>query len=146
MPLKSALSDRDFLAWSREQPEVLRAGKLDEADIERIADEIESLGRTEMGALIGPLRLLLLHLLKLRHQPGKRGASGEARIRVLRNRVNDHLADNPSLKSLLPEALAAAYRDAPLEAAAEIGLPRTTFPETCPWTIDEVLSERFWPR
>jgi Domain of unknown function DUF29 len=146
MPVKSPLYDRDFFAWSREQVELLRAGKLDEADIERIADEIESLGRTEKGELIGALRLLLLHLLKWRHQPSRRGPSWQARIRVLRNRVEDHLGDNPSLKSLLPEALAAAYRDAPLDAVAETGLPRTTFSETCPWTLDEVLSGRFWPR
>jgi hypothetical protein len=146
MPVTSTLYDRDFFAWSREQVELLRAGKLDEADIEHIADEIESLGRTEKGELIGALRLLLLHLLKWRHQPSRRGASSGARIGVLRNRVEDHLGGNPSLKALLPEALALAYRDAPLETAAETGLAKTTFPETCPWTVDEVLDKGFWPK
>jgi hypothetical protein len=145
MPVKISLYDRDFFAWSCEQAELLRAGKLDEADIEHIADEIESLGRTEKGELIGALRLLLLHLLKWRHQKGKRGPNSEARIAVLRNRVEDHLGVNPSLKALLPEALAFAYREAPLEAAAETGLAKSTFPEICPWTVEEVLDKGFWP-
>ena len=44
MPAKSTLYDRDFYAWSREQAELLRAGKLAEADIEHIAEEIDSMG------------------------------------------------------------------------------------------------------
>jgi hypothetical protein len=47
--------------------------------------------------------------------------------------LTDHLADNPSLKPLLPKALASAYRDAALETVAETGLPGATFPATCAW-------------
>jgi Domain of unknown function DUF29 len=145
MSAKSPLYDHDFYAWSREQAELLRAGKLAEADIEHIAEEIESMGRTEKRELISRLSVLLLNLLKWRYQPGKRGPSWEASIRVQRNRLADHLDDNPSLKSLLPKALASAYHDASLEAVAETGLAKSTFPETCPWTVDEALDEHFWP-
>jgi hypothetical protein len=145
MSVKSPLYDRDFYAWSREQAGLLRAGKLAEADIERIAEEIDSMGRTEKRELISRLSVLLLHLLKWRCQPGKRGPSWEASIRVQRNRLADHLDDNPSLKPVLPQALASAYHDASLEAVAETGLARSTFPETCQWTVEEVLAEEFWP-
>ncbi|HZZ61405.1 MAG TPA: DUF29 domain-containing protein [Roseiarcus sp.] len=145
MSVKSPLYDRDFYAWSREQSELLRAGKLAEADIEHIAEEIDSMGRTEKRELISRLSLLLLHLLKWRYQPGKRGPSWEASIRVQRKRLADHLEDNPSLKPLLPQALASAYHDASLEAVAETGLVDSTFPKACPWTVGEVLDEGFWP-
>ena len=59
MPLKSPLYDRDFYAWSREQAELLRAGKLDRADIEHIAEEIDSMGRTEKRELVNRLSVLL---------------------------------------------------------------------------------------
>src|SRR5580658_8345121 len=104
MPVKSALYDRDFFAWSLEQAELLRAGKLAEADVEHIAEEIESMGRTEKRELISRLSILLLHMLKWRYQPDKRSPSWEASIRVQRNRLADHLDDNPSLKLLLPQA------------------------------------------
>src|SRR5580698_11209673 len=106
--------DRDFYAWANKQAALLRAGKLDEADFEHIAEEIESMGRTEKRELVSRLSVLLLHLLKWRFQPEKRGPSWEASIRVQRNRLADHLDDNPSLKPLLPKALASAYRDASL--------------------------------
>ncbi len=37
--------DRDFYAWATEQAGLLRAGRLSEADVEHIAEEIETLGR-----------------------------------------------------------------------------------------------------
>ena len=145
MPVKSPLYDRDFYAWSREQAELLRAGKLVEADIEHIAEEIDSMGRTEKRELISRLNVLLLHLLKWRYQPGKRGPSWEASISNQRDDIADHLDDNPSLKPLLPLALASAYRKACREAIAETGLAMSTFPTICPWAVDEVLNEEFWP-
>ncbi|MFZ2871945.1 MAG: DUF29 family protein [Zavarzinia sp.] len=42
-----SLYDRDFYAWANEQAALLRAGKLDKADIANIAEEIESMGRSE---------------------------------------------------------------------------------------------------
>lgn len=145
MPAKSPLYDRDFYAWSREQAELLRAGKLAQADIEHIAEEIDSMGRTEKRELISRLSVLLLHLLKWRYQPEKRGPSWEASIRVQRYDIEDHLDDNPSLKPLLPQALASAYRRATLEAVAETGLQGSTFPEACPWTVEQALDGGFWP-
>jgi hypothetical protein len=145
MSNKSALYDSDFYAWSREQADLLRAGKLAQADIEHIAEEIDSMGRTEKRELVSRLTVLLMHLLKWRFQAEKRGASWEATIEVQRNRLIDHLDDNPSLKPLLPQALAKAYRDARLEAAAETGLAIATFPEACPWSTEQALDGAFWP-
>jgi hypothetical protein len=57
----------------------------------------------------------------------------------------DHLDDNPSMKPLLPHALASAYRIAWREAVAETGLAVSTFPETGPWTVVQVLDQGFRP-
>ena len=59
----STLYDQDFYAWANEQAKLLRTGKLSEADIEHIAEEIESMGRTEKRELVSRLAVLLLHLL-----------------------------------------------------------------------------------
>jgi hypothetical protein len=55
MPVKSTLYDRDFYAWSREQVELLRAGKLAEADIEHIAEEKPECPRGASGAAPMPV-------------------------------------------------------------------------------------------
>jgi hypothetical protein len=141
----SALYDRDFYAWANEQAGLLRAGKLAQADIDHIAEEIESMGKTEKRELASRLAVLLMHLLKWQYQPAKRGASWEVTIRVQRRDLATHLKDNPSLKAKLPEAIEYAYENARDEAYAETGLPKATFPTTCPWTFEQIMDENFWP-
>ncbi len=141
----SILYDQDFYAWAHEQAGLLRAGKLTQADIEHIAEEIESMGKTEKRELVSRLSILLLHLLKWQYQPGHRGASWQATIRVQRRDLGRHLRDNPSLKAVVPEAITDAYGDAIIEAGAETGLSESTFPASCPWSFEQVMADNFWP-
>lgn len=69
------------------------AGRLAEADIEHIAEEIDSMGRTEKRELISRLTVRLLHLLKWRFQPGKRGPSWDASIRNQRDDISAQSRD-----------------------------------------------------
>lgn len=144
MPI-SRLYDRDFYAWAEEQAELLRAGKLAQADIEHIAQEIESMGKTEKRELASRLKVLILHLLKWRFQPLNQTASWEVSITVQRHELADHLEDNPSLKSLIGPMVAKAHGDAVLGAMLETGLPKSAFPDACPWTFEEMMAEDFWP-
>jgi hypothetical protein len=141
----SQLYDQDFYAWANRQAGLLRAGRLSEADIAHIAEEIESLGKTEKRELVSRLTVLLLHLLKWQYQPSRRGVSWQATIRVQRRDLTVHMADNPSLKAVLPQAIEQAYGNAAIEAAAETGLPETRFPDRCPWSYDQMMNAGFWP-
>ncbi|MGB8843229.1 MAG: DUF29 domain-containing protein [Aliidongia sp.] len=140
-----SLYDRDFYAWANEQAALLRAGKLSAADIENIAEEIESMGRTEKRELVNRLTVLLLHLLKWQYQPILQGPSWQVSIRNQRFDIIDHLADNPSLKSAVVEAMTRAYREAIGEAGLATGLPERTFPTECPWSFDRIMDAAFWP-
>jgi hypothetical protein len=141
----SSLYERDFYAWANEQAALLRANRLGQADIEHIAEEIESMGRSEKRELVSRLIVLLLHLLKWKYQPALRGASWRSSIRVQRISIESHMQDNPSLKAVLPAAIAEAYRVAKIEAEDQTGLPESTFPAACPWTFEQMADEDFWP-
>ncbi|MGH6798004.1 MAG: DUF29 domain-containing protein, partial [Roseiarcus sp.] len=69
------MHDNDFYAWSLEQAALLREGRVGEADLATIAEEIESMGKTEKRELVSRLTVLLLHLLKWERQPVGRGNS-----------------------------------------------------------------------
>ena len=137
----SDLYDRDFFAWSNQQAALLRAGKLSAADIAHIAEEIETLGRSEKRELESRLTVLLLHLLKCRFQPDRRGRSWELSIDNARHAIVRHLADNPSLRARVSEALADAYYTARREAAIETDNPLDTFPPDCPWSFDQAMQD-----
>ncbi|MBS0961469.1 DUF29 domain-containing protein [Acetobacter thailandicus] len=143
--MSSSLYDHDFYAWTNEQAGLLRAGKLSEADLEHIAEEIESMGKSEKRELISRLTVLLLHLLKWEFQPMRRGASWRLSIANTRDALTDHLADNPSLRSVLEASVETAYRRARRDAALETGLSENTFPSTCPWFFNQMMDEGFWP-
>jgi hypothetical protein len=139
------LYDRDFYAWANEQAGLLRDGRLIEADIEHIAEEIESLGKREKRELVSRLQVLLLQLLKWQHQPAFRSTSWRLTIEEQRNRLEEHLADSPSLKSSLDETIVRAYRNALLSAARETGLERSAFPVVCPWSFEQIIDPNFYP-
>jgi hypothetical protein len=139
------LYDEDFYAWANEQAALLRAGKLAAADIEHIAEEIESMGKTEKRELVSRLKVLLIHLLKWQFQPTGRGTSWRLTVEEQRRDVVDHLADNPSLHAKMEEATASAYGLAVLGAARATGLDRSTFPTECPWSFEQMTDAEFWP-
>jgi hypothetical protein len=135
----SDLYERDFCAWTTEQAALPRAGTLPDADIANIAEEIESLGRSERNQLTERLAVLLAHLLKWQYQPGLRGNSWRLTIREQRRRASRVLAQNPSLRASFSTILTEAYGDALLIAERETGLPEDTFPAVCPWTFEQVM-------
>jgi hypothetical protein len=135
----------DFYAWTIEQAALLRAGQLSSADVANIAEEIESMGRTEKRELVNRLAILLLHLIKWRFQPGFRSPSRNSTIREQRIRLRSHLKDNPSLKAKVGEALAEAYELAVIGAARETGLPENGFPKSSPFRYEQAIDDQFWP-
>ncbi|WP_236848598.1 DUF29 domain-containing protein [Candidatus Thiodictyon syntrophicum] len=127
------LYERDFYAWASEQAGLLRAGQLAAVDLAHVAEEIESMGRSERRELVNRLVVLLPHLLKWRFQTGRQGNSWRLSIKEQRIRLKLHLEDNPSLKSHLDWAITQAYQLAVIEAERETGLPESTFPVICPF-------------
>lgn len=143
--MSNSLYDRDFYAWANQQAALLRAGKLESADIENIAEEIESMGRSEKRELVNRLAVLLLHLLKWKFQPAFQSRSWRLSIEEQRIRLADHLKDNPSLKAQINAAMADAYRLSKVDAERQTGLARATFPQACPFTFEQAMSEEFLP-
>jgi hypothetical protein len=134
---------RDFYSWLMEQARLIREGRWDAVDRENLAEEIESLGREQFNKLESALRVLLLHILKWDHQATLRSRSWALSIDTQRLEIDDVLADNPGLKPRIAEALARGYRRARIEAAKETGLEKDAFPESCPYSFDEITSRPF---
>ncbi|MEA5583741.1 DUF29 domain-containing protein [Nodularia harveyana UHCC-0300] len=108
-------------------------------------EEIEALGRKERQELRNLLSILIAHLLKWEFQPGKRSRSWLNTIRIQRLDTWELLEENPSLQPYLQEILPKAYMKAIALAIAETNLPTKTFPPHCPYTLEEILSDRYYP-
>lgn len=142
---ETARYDQDIIAWANEQARLLRAGQLDQIDIEHIAEEIEDVGKSEQRELASRMAVLLAHLIKWQYQPERRGASWEVTIRTQRNGIARRLRHTPSLANAMqdPDWWADAWDDALDAATRETGL--ADLPRTCPWDREQVLAADWLP-
>jgi hypothetical protein len=95
------LYDQDFVLWTEQQAAALRRAKSANLplDWENLAEEIESLGRSDRRELASQIRRILRHLLKLEVSPAA-GPRGGWRTSILeaRSEIEDLLQDSPSLR------------------------------------------------
>ena len=75
----------------------------------------------------------------------RRSRSWLMTIRVQRRDTQELLAENPSLKPYLEEALQKMYESGRDLAAGETNLSIKTFPENCPYTLEEIFRDGFYP-
>ena len=137
--------ETDYYGWANEQAALLRAGKLSLADIDNIAEEIESMGKGEKRELVNRLIVLLQHLLKWEYQPEQRSRSWSTTITIQRDQIARLILDNPSLKPKIDEAMHDAYKAARLQAAVETDLKASTFPAYNPYSWAKAMDDCFWP-
>ena len=139
------LYETDFYAWTQEQAILLRSQKWSHIDLPNLIEEIESLGKQQRQELRNRLSVLIGHLLKWQYQPQHRSRSWLATIRVQRRDTIRLLKDNPSLQPYLEDALPEAYENAKDSAMGETDLPEQAFPIACPYSLSEILADRFYP-
>lgn len=145
-PGGQAVYGTDFYTWAMEQSALLRDGRVGELDLPNLAEEIESLGKSQFSALASAYRVILVHMLKWDHQPERRTRSWITSIETQRVDAEEELLDSPGLKPRVGEAVGRAYRRARIEAAGQMRRSRATLPEICPYTPEEIMRRPFaWP-
>jgi len=139
--------EKDIVAWANEQASFIRAGRFELLDLEHLAEEIEDVGKSEQRELENRMAVLLAHLLKWQYQPARRGASWEKTIKVQRTQVNRRIQKTPSFKHTLQDTewWEDTWGDAITQASKETGIELTVFPESCPWTSEQILDQDFFP-
>lgn len=136
-----SLYDRDFHAWTQQQTEALRSGKLDQLDLVNLSEEIESLGKQQRQELRNRLGILLGHLLTWHFQPELRSKSWIYTIREQRREIRRHLKENPSLKPYLREAIAIGYENGLDMVGRETPLDPDQLPPSCPFSEFQIFEE-----
>ena len=157
-----ALYDEDFVAWSEQQAEALRAaargGSNHQLDWENLAEEIESLGKSDRRELASRLAVIVEHLIKLDHSPA-RYPRKRWRQTILRERgeIERILDDSPSLRREVPKLIrneakrAAEIALGELDIRRELGqglretLKRKNSLELFSYTPDQILGDWFPP-
>ena len=150
----SDLYDHDFVQWTEDQAAALRRAKTAGANLpldwENLAEEIESLGKSQRAALRSQLRRILRHHFKLDASPAIEPQRGwKESIRDARVEIDDILKDSPSLRReigrLIKEQtpIAADLATADLGGHGESPDPVQARLKTGGFTADQVLGDWF---
>ncbi|TVR67192.1 MAG: DUF29 domain-containing protein [Candidatus Competibacteraceae bacterium] len=143
-PANETSYDADFFLWTQQQAARLRQGRWSQIDAANLAEEIESMGKSDRRAIISHLAIILRHLLEWCRQPERRGTRWRLSIRNGRQEIDWIVNDSPSLRRQLSELIESVYPMARENAADETGLALDVFPEQCPFTVEQVIGDD-WP-
>jgi hypothetical protein len=143
--MSSTVYDKDFVQWTAETARLLRERRFDQIDVEHIAEEIEDMGKRDRRELESRLIVLVSHLLKWKCQSQKRSHSWRTTATNQRIKLQVLFRDSPSLKASLSRSIEEVYPDAVRRAMSETELPASAFPESCPFTPEQLLDPDYLP-
>jgi len=133
---------KDFYAWTQWQIQALVNRNPAELDWENLRQELESLGRQEYREWVSRLTVLIGHLLKWEYQPEGRCRSWFLTIREQRRAIRRHLKRNPSLNSVMAEALEDGFECGFDLELRETLLPLRVFPQKNVYTLEQILDDQ----
>jgi hypothetical protein len=145
----SDLYETDFSLWARGQAELLRLraeGKLvNEAGLDwsNIAEEIDSLSKSDRRELTNRIRTILAHLIRLQASPAMDPRAGwQGTVLEQRAQLRALLEDSPSLRRDVPGAIAKELptaRELASVALATYGEQPRVDPAELTFTEDQVI-------
>ena len=144
-PSSADLYEEDFFAWTQVQAEKLRSRTHNDIDWENLAEEIDSVGRSQKNEIRSRLRKLISHLLKWEHQPERRSHSWQTTIGEMRTHIDAVIESSPSLTSFPETVLDWAYQAGRREASTEMRRDLRLLPEACPYALADILRYDFMP-
>ena len=145
----SDLYDTDILEWSEEQAKLLRRIQLgepvnDQVDWENVIEEIESVGRGEVRAVLSSIQKILRHRIDLLGWPNAQPVrKWRSELRTFSRELrSDYTPRMTGTGKVTDESVRQIYADAVEYCRAHMEAdPELPIPPECPWTLDDLLAE-----
>jgi hypothetical protein len=152
--LERSLYKTDYYAWTRQQAAELRAMATRRVnstlDLENLAEEVESLGRSDLNTVRSQVRRIIEHLLKLEFSPSTPPrADWRYSIAQARDEVEDHITASmyPDVGADLKKLFGRARRDAALGLARHKEHEAAkALPAACPYSLEQIVSHDWYPK
>jgi hypothetical protein len=151
--LERSLYRTDYYAWTKQQAAELRrlaAARVNSTlDLPHLAEEVESLGTSQLSGVKSQMRRVMEYLLKLEYSPGVEPRAGWRQTII---EARDEIADD--LTAMLRRDAGAALdlvyeqsRRRVRAALAEHGESEAgrAMPTTCPYSFDQIVGQDWYP-
>ena len=137
------LYDRDVLAWSQHQADLLRrlarGERVNDLDWEHVVEEIEDVGLSELHAVQSYLEQILVHLLKIQAWPSSDAVNHwRAEIVAFQGSAERRFAPSMEQRIDLTKLYQRALRQV---ATLSGGKVPANWPQACPFTLSALLRQ-----
>ncbi|NET71734.1 MAG: DUF29 domain-containing protein [Sphaerospermopsis sp. SIO1G2] len=141
------LYEEDYYLWIETTLRQIQNHDIENLDWENLAEEIESLGIEQRRKVESYLKQLLIHLLLYCYWESEREYCQRGWKNEIAN-FRDELEFSCRSKTLYNYILScvdSVYPKARKQAINKSGLPSDVFPVKCPFTVDEILDDDYFP-
>ncbi len=139
------LYEIDDNLWLEETVKLLKENRLNELDLENLIEELESLARRDKLAMASLLQQIIRHLLLLQYwddELERNYRHWKSEVTSFRIQIKDHMTRN--FYNYLNDNLLSIYQKSRKYVIDKSGLD--TFPEQCPYTLEQLLDEDWFPQ
>jgi Domain of unknown function DUF29 len=152
--LERSLYQTDYYAWTKEQAEALRAMAVARVnstlDLENLAEEVESLGRSDLNTVRSQIQRIIEQLLKLEYSPSVQPrADWRHSVGQARDQVEDHMTASMrrDIAAELGRLFARGRRDAAygLDKHGEADAANA-LPADCPYSFEQIVGQDWYPQ
>lgn len=141
------LYEEDYLLWLEETVKQLKNRNLEKLDWVHLIEELEALGNEQKHKVDSYLLQILIHLLlykywiseKERCQRGWRDEIDNFRVQL------EVLFESKRLYNYFTQRIEVIYPKAKRRAITKTELSSYTFPEQCPFTLEQIMDAQFFP-
>ena len=139
------LYEIDDHLWLEETIKLLKEKKFNQLDLENLIEELESLSRRDKLALQSLLNQIIRHLLLIQYWEDERETNyrhWQSEVISFRGQINQRMTTN--FYHYLAENIPFIYTQARKYVKAKSGID--TFPSECPYNLDQLLDEDWFPQ
>jgi len=139
--------EQDYAHWLEITLRQLQSRSLEDIDWEHLIEEIEALGNEQRHKVESYLRQVVKHLLLYNYWEAEKKYSGKGWIEEVDNFRSelDILLESKVLYNHAVKILDKVYARAKRSAIIKSQLPDHLFPETCPYSLVEILDPDWLP-
>jgi hypothetical protein len=130
----------DETDWLDRMAALIREGRYEELDFAHLQEYLTDMANRDRKEVSSRLKVLLTHLLKWDYQPDARTRSWLLSILAQRDELETDVAGGV-LRAHALVTLPKVYGKAVRNVVAETGLPESTFPSDCPYTLDDAMTK-----
>ncbi len=138
------LYETEYDQWLEEMVKRLKNRQLDELDYDNLIEELEALGRNERSAAKSLLLQIIIHLILYQYWESEKERNANhwaGEIILFRVQLEDRLTTN--LQNYLAEEVPKIYQKARLIVQKKANL--SSLPEECPYSLEQLLAENWFP-